>query len=119
SPADRKRIPRVAFSAMALVLVVGVIVGTSAGAPEPPDYTAVKDDEVLDAAISPAEAEALAKEAATTTTAAPIDEGPPGPFTGASDVVVDPAASVDPSLRAGRPMKVMIAGDSVGWSLGW
>jgi len=119
SPKDRQRIPRVAFSAMALVLVVGVIVGTSAGAPKPPDYTSVNDDEVLDAALSPAEAKALAAQAATTTTVAPIDEGPPGPFTGAADVVVDPAASVDPSLRAGRPMKVMIAGDSVGWSLGW
>lgn len=122
SPRDRKRIPRAAFSAMALVLVVGVIVGTSAGAPKPPDYTSVKDGEVLDAALgdmTPAEAEALKAQAATSTTVVPIDEGPPGPFTGAKDVVVDPAASVDPAVRLGRPMRVMIAGDSVGWSLGW
>jgi len=122
SPKDRRAIPRVAFSAMALVLVVGVIVGTSAGAPKEPDYASVKDEEVLDAALgdlTPAEAKALEAQAASTTTAVPIDEGPPGPFSGAKDIVVDPMASVDPSARLGRPMKVMIAGDSVGWSLGW
>ena len=116
------RIPRVAFSAMALVLVIGVIVGTSAGAPKEPDYASVSDDEVIDAALgdmSPAEARALEAAAASTTTAPPIDEGPPGPFTGAADVVVDPAASVDPALRLGRPLKIMVAGDSVGWSLAW
>jgi peptidoglycan/LPS O-acetylase OafA/YrhL len=117
-----RRIPRVAFSAMALLLVVGVIVGTSAGAPKEPGYASVSDQEALDASLgdlTPAQAAALRKEAAATTTAPPIDDGPPGPFTGADDVVVDPSASVDPSLRLGRPLKVMLAGDSVGWSLGW
>ncbi|WP_421119431.1 acyltransferase family protein [Aquihabitans daechungensis] len=115
------RIPNVAFSAMALLLVIGVVVGTSAGAPEEPDYASVSDEEVLDAALgdlTPAEADAL-REAAATSTTVPIDEGPPGPFTGAEEVVVDPAASVDPSLRLGRPLKIMVAGDSVGWSLAW
>jgi len=119
---EDRRIPRVAFSAMALILVVGVIVGTSAGAPKEPDYASVSDEEVLDAALgdlSPEEAAALRKEAAATTTAPPIDEGPPGPFTGAADVVVDPAASVPPAARLGRPLKVMVAGDSVGWSIAW
>jgi hypothetical protein len=116
------RIPRVAFSAMALVLVVGVIVGTSSGAPQEPDYAKVKDREVVDAALgdlSPAEKAALRKQAQSSTTVAPIDEGPPGPFTGATDVVVDPAASVGPAARLGRPLQVMVAGDSVGWSLAW
>ncbi len=120
-PTDR-RIPSVAFSAMALILVVGVIVGTSAGAPKEPDYASVSDKEVLDSALgdlTPAQAAALRKEAAATTTAPPIDEGPPGPFTGAPDVVVDPTASVPPAQRLGRPLKVMVAGDSVGWSIAW
>ncbi|WP_421121949.1 acyltransferase family protein [Aquihabitans daechungensis] len=119
---EDRRIPRVAFSAMALVLVVGVVVGTSAGAPKEPDYASVSDTEVLDAALgdlTPAEAAALRKQAAATTTAPPIDEGPPGPFTGADDVVVDPVASVPPAQRLGRPLKVMVAGDSVGWSIAW
>jgi peptidoglycan/LPS O-acetylase OafA/YrhL len=117
SPRDRRRVPRVAFSAMALVLVVGVVVGSAAGAPEEPEYASVTDEEAID--LSAAEEEQLRAEAATTTTAPPIDEGPPGPFTGAADVVVDPSASVDPSLRLGRPREIMVAGDSVGWSLAW
>jgi peptidoglycan/LPS O-acetylase OafA/YrhL len=117
SPRDRKRIPRAAFSAMALVLVVGVVVGTAAGAPKEPEYASVSDKEAVN--LSAAEEAKLRAEAATTTTAPPIDEGPPGPFTGVADVVVDPVASVNPSLRLGRPLKVMVAGDSVGWSLAW
>ncbi len=114
------RIPRVAFSAMALVLVVGVIVGTSAGSPDEPDYASVSDEEVLDAALgdlTPADEAELRN--APTTTVVPIDEGPPGPFTGAADPLVDPEASVDPAIRLGRPLQVMVAGDSVGWSLAW
>ncbi|MCU1371047.1 MAG: acyltransferase 3 [Ilumatobacteraceae bacterium] len=117
SPSDRRRIPRAAFSAMALVLVVGVVVGVAAGAPEEPEYTKVSDEEAI--GLSKAEEAKLRAEAAITTTAPPIDEGPPGPFTGAVDVVVDPVASVNPANRLGRPLKVMVAGDSVGWSLAW
>jgi peptidoglycan/LPS O-acetylase OafA/YrhL len=119
---EDRRIPRVAFSGMALVMVVGVIVGTSAGAPKEPDYAHVKDSEVVDAALgdlTPGEKEALRRKAEATTTVAPIDEGPPGPFTGAKDVLVDPNAQVPPAQRLGRPLKVMVAGDSVGWSIAW
>jgi hypothetical protein len=120
SPRTRPaRVPRVALSGLALVLVIGVIVGTSSGSPKEPEYASVSDKEVLDAALgnmTPAQEAALRK---TTSTTIPIDEGPPGPFTGAPSLVVDPTASVDPSLPFGRPLQVMVAGDSVGWSIAW
>ena len=115
----RSRVPSAAWSGMVVVLVVGVIVGTSAGAPPPPDYTNVKDQDVLKAALgnmTPEEEAALRR--TTSTTAVPVRDLP-GPFTSAPSVVVPPEANVDPSLRLGRPLRIMMAGDSVGWSIGW
>ncbi len=52
-------------------------------------------------------------------TTLPLPPGPPGPFNPDAAPLVDPAAAVDPFDLNGRPLRVMIAGDSVGWSLGW
>jgi peptidoglycan/LPS O-acetylase OafA/YrhL len=125
APAEPRRrrlpaLPGYATSGLAVALVVAVVVGTAVGAPPAPAYLKVTDAQALDAAGGKATAAELAamREAAQATTI-PIDEGPPGPFTGASSILVPSGASVDPSLRLGRPLKVMIAGDSVGWSIGW
>ncbi|WP_426570973.1 acyltransferase family protein [Aquihabitans sp. McL0605] len=118
-PDRTPRVPRAAWSAMAFLLVIGVVVGTSAGAPPAPTYASVSDKAVLDAAVGDISAAEEAKLLRTTSTTEPIDEGPPGPFTGARSLVVSPTASVDPSARLGRPLKVLLTGDSVGWSLGW
>ena len=117
--AEPGRVPRYALSGLALLVVIGIIIGTSAGAPKAPGYTSVSDKEVLNAALghmTPAEEAKLRR---TTSTTVPIDQGPPGPFTGAAHLVVDPSASVDPGLRLGRPLHIMVAGDSVGWSIAW
>lgn len=113
-------LPGPATSGLAVVAVVAVLVGTAAGSPPAPTYLKVTDAQALDAAGGKATAAELAamREAERATTI-PIDEGPPGPFTGAASILVPSGASVDPSLRLGRPLKVMIAGDSVGWSIGW
>jgi peptidoglycan/LPS O-acetylase OafA/YrhL len=114
----RPRVPAFAVSCLAVVLVIGVVVGTSAGAPRAPGYTSVKDDEVLEAALGDL-TEAQEEELLATTTPVPIEDSPPGPFTGADSVLVDLTASSDPSAVFGRPLKIMVAGDSVGWSVAW
>jgi peptidoglycan/LPS O-acetylase OafA/YrhL len=114
-----RTVPAWATSVGAVGVVVAVVVGTASGAPPAPTYLKVTDAEALDAAGGKATAAELKAMQAAERTTIPIDEGPPGPFTGASSILVPSAASVDPSLPLGRPLKVMIAGDSVGWSIGW
>ena len=111
-PSPRRLRPALSFGAVGVV--VAVVVAAAIGAPPAPDYTRVSDEEALEAALAGAEADAP-----TTTAPPPVDEGPPGPFSGLAGVDADPAAQVDPTTAFGRPLKVMIAGDSVGWSLGW
>ncbi|MEZ5137270.1 MAG: hypothetical protein R2711_00325 [Acidimicrobiales bacterium] len=103
-----------ALSLGAVGMVLAVVVASAVGAPPAPDYTRVSDQDALDAALAGADAAAP-----STTAPPPVDEGPPGPFSGLAGVDADPTAQVDPTAAFGRPLKVMIAGDSVGWSLGW
>ncbi|MFN8017015.1 MAG: acyltransferase family protein [Acidimicrobiales bacterium] len=112
------RLPGFAMPAFAVVGVAAAIFSTGIGAPKAPNYTRVTDQQALDAALGnvTAEDEAAFRRSTTTTL---VDHGPPGPLTGARTLVVDPKAQTDPALRLGRPLKVMMAGDSVGWSIGW
>jgi hypothetical protein len=116
-PAGRSVRP--AWAVGSVALTVAVVVGVAVGAPRAPDYTRVSDEEALAAALGPITSEEEAALRQSTSTTVPVDEGPPGPLSEAPTMVVDPVAAVDPAARSGRPMKVMIAGDSVGWSLGW
>ena len=52
-------------------------------------------------------------------TTLPLPPGPVGPFSETVTALVPPDDAVDPYDPHGRSLRVMIAGDSVGWSLGW
>jgi peptidoglycan/LPS O-acetylase OafA/YrhL len=121
SPGTLGRSMRPAWAIGGVAATLAVVIGVAVGAPPAPDYTRVSDEQALAAALGPmtAEEEAALRSSASSTTTVPVDEGPPGPLSEAPSLVVDPAATLDPAARAGRPLKVMIAGDSVGWSLGW
>jgi len=114
-----------------------IVVGTS-GATPVPGYMEVSDAEAAAGALSTASGFAqrptgepvnritttvpeLAPVPTTTppSTTLPLPEGPPGPFAADAPSLVDPRAAIDPYEVNGRPLRVMIAGDSVGWSLGW
>jgi peptidoglycan/LPS O-acetylase OafA/YrhL len=117
------RLPWPVAPVVAVLVVVGSVTAITSGAPAAPEYTRVSDEDAL-AAVLGDDFDPTATTASTvpptTTTTSPLNPGPPGPFTGrAVTYVVRPAASVDPAVRLGRPLKVMIAGDSVGWSLAW
>jgi len=122
--------------------VTALIVGCAAGAPAAPSYVKVSDSDAVASALSakssfgpdsgsdrrtggaPRSDVRNASNATTTTSTAPgptvtSPPLPPGPFDSASPLLVDPGAKGDPSGVRGRPLQVMIAGDSVGWSLGW
>ena len=137
---------RVAAGALAITGVVGLVVGVAAGAPPKPTLLSVTDREVESVALAPSSGfddlgPAPSTSAPTTTAAAPTTttaagattssvvgvapdpraappDLPPGPFPAAADVVVRTPAS-DGTAALGRPLRVMVAGDSVGWSVAW
>ncbi|MCB0964819.1 MAG: acyltransferase, partial [Acidimicrobiales bacterium] len=113
-----RRLAPVALSTAAIVGVVGVISVSAAGAPPAPDTTRVSDREALESAIGDISAEEEAQLLAATTTTAPAEVVPPGPFAG-QPVEIDPTASANPLEVFGRPLRVLVLGDSVAWSLGW
>lgn len=133
-------VPRLARTSTAIVAVVGVIVLGAAGAPASPSYLRVSDTEAAAGALATSSgfgpdrgvAQLAAVRAIAPPTSAPPSTAPgeitvpttapaypPGPFDATADVLVDPSATADPIGVSGRPMQIMIAGDSVGWSLGW
>ncbi len=143
-PAEKRpnRVPQFAAWSAAAVVVVGVLVGSSIDTPPPPTYLTVSDDDVLQAALRPPSAPPLrgrgaprpgspATSSPSAIPLAPDEDGPdvspaptaptaaPGPFDPREPLVVDPAADADPAAVHGRPLRVMVAGDSVAWSLGW
>ncbi len=129
-------LPGFAASGIAVVAVVAVLAVSSEGAPSEPNYLTVSDDEALASVQAPPPPPppdraagapsttgrpapapvAPAASGAPPTTAVP---GPSGPFDAAAPMVVDPEATADPAALRGRPLRVMVAGDSVAWSLGW
>lgn len=113
----RPPVPRLVAPSLAVAMVVGVVVTTSAGAPPPPDYTTVSDAEALRSAIEPMTAKEEAALRATTTAPPPVEAGPPGPFAKGDTLVIDPSASADPRALRDSTFKVLVTGDSVGWSL--
>jgi peptidoglycan/LPS O-acetylase OafA/YrhL len=123
SVARSRRLPAPVLPVVAVLAVVGSVTALAAGAPAAPEYTKVSDEEAL-AAVLGDDIDLSAPPSTTipptTTTTTPLDPGPPGPFTGvAEEAFVAPDLQVDPALRLGRPLRVMIAGDSAGWSLAW
>jgi peptidoglycan/LPS O-acetylase OafA/YrhL len=129
----------VAFRFGVAVLLCGALIAasTSGGAPAP-SYLAVSDAEAAENALD--SSSGFGDDGATSgsrisitqptgipaTTAAtvpattlPVPPGPPGPFPAEVAPLVSPVAAVDPFDVHDRPLRVMIAGDSVGWSLGW
>jgi len=127
------RKPVLSFGAVGVVAVLVTV--TAIGAPAAPEYATLSDDEANAAALAPPttsvqppggsnggpSAEGPTVTAATTavTTTIPIDGGSPGPFSEAPSMVVDPVAQGDPASIHDRALKVLLVGDSVGWSLGF
>jgi len=130
---------------MAVVGVVGLLVVVAVGAPPKPSLLSVTDDQVAAVALqkgsrfttTPDELTSTTRPSAassTTTTAAskakldpvgvPTDPSlqpgplPPGPFV-ATDPLLVRTPAPDPTAVFGRPLRVMVAGDSVGWSIAW
>jgi peptidoglycan/LPS O-acetylase OafA/YrhL len=136
---------RAAAGALGVIGVVGLVVGVAAGAPPKPALLSVTDDEVESVALAP-DSGFSDLEPTSSTTAPPTTQAStstsladplggdvvgvspdpstvvaasvPGPFPSSGDVVVRTAAS-DGSAALGRPLRVMVAGDSVGWSVAW
>jgi hypothetical protein len=125
--------PTAAFASVAAV--AGLLVATSAGSPPPPDYLTVDDGDVTEQVLSTdgfatgrgaRGAEATPTTPSTTTppdaaaAGAPpvVDPGPNPPFDPEASVVVD-VLDRSPSQVFDRPLRVVIVGDSVGWSIGW
>ncbi len=116
-----------------------VVVSTSGGQPVP-SYMKVSDREAAAGALDESSSfgstdpDAVTNRITTTVptdgpdhltapaapgTTLPLPAGPLGPFAPEAPPLVDHRAAVDPFDLNGRPLRVMIAGDSVGWSLGW
>jgi peptidoglycan/LPS O-acetylase OafA/YrhL len=127
----------VQFGVGALGVCATILVGT-AGATPVPGYMKVSDEEAAAGALEtssgfsdlpdgePTNRITTTEPVGDTTTAAPVPSttlplppGPPGPFPAEAPSLIDPSAAVDPYEINGRPLRIMIAGDSVGWSLGW
>jgi hypothetical protein len=108
------------------VAVVGaILVTTSAGAPAPPSYATTSDKTAVDAALAIGHP---VKRVRRTIVAPKVVEQPgqepkvvvpPGPFDAKAPILVDPKAAADPMAVHGRRLRVMLTGDSVGWTLGW
>ncbi|MBX3313089.1 MAG: acyltransferase family protein [Actinobacteria bacterium] len=49
----------------------------------------------------------------------PLDPGPAPPFDPAASVVVSVRDDIRPSSVFGRPLRTILVGDSVGWSIAW
>ncbi|QXC61090.1 acyltransferase [Aquihabitans sp. G128] len=110
------------------VLVLAIVVATTAGAPKPPNYLRATDDQVAAAALAPerslpptsATTSTTADPATTTAPLAPSDPGPgDGPFDQRLPLLVPPGTLPQDVAPGTPPLRVMVAGDSVGWSLGW
>jgi len=122
----RGRVLRPAALATAVAVTVGVLWWSGRGAEPEPDYLAVDDEEVIDAALATGgfsgvgETTTTAPEPTPTTSPVedePIDPGDRPPFDPtATEVVRGP--SRDPGSVFGRPLRVVVFGDSVAWSFG-
>lgn len=132
------RVPAVIQLGMGVVGVFALIMFGTAGATPVPDYMRVSDAEAAAGALRRSSAFAQAPSGEPTnriTTTVPSETVPPttvppsttlplppgraGPFPADEPVLIDSYAAVDPYEVFGRPLRIMIAGDSVGWSLGW
>ncbi len=120
--AVKARVPAPARSFLAVGLVAVVVTVAASGSPEPPGYLTVSDKEAVDAALAApttvTEPAVTGPTMATSSTSTPTNVIP-GPFDAAAAVVIDPGAQIDAATVRGRPLRVMVAGDSVGWSLAW
>lgn len=110
-------------AALSVAVVAAVVAGAAIGAPPEPELLLVSDEEARSVALDPTSGfTPLAADDTTTTTVGSADPtvttAPVGPFASTVDPVVrHPAA--DPMAVFGRPLRIMVAGDSVGWSLAW
>lgn len=139
---------RPAATFLSVAAVGGVLVGTAAGAPPPPDYLSVDDEVVVEDALSsdgfttdgdggtatgrrvtPSPADGTTttvdpfrnpvRDAEAEAGPPPLDPGPAPPFDPTAPVVVEVQRDLRPSAVFQRPMRTVIVGDSVGWSMGW
>jgi len=112
----RSPLPARAAAALGLAVTVAVVALPSVGSPPPPAYLRTSDQAALDQALAPASASG-----GPTTTAGPTTTVGPdavGPFDASAPLVVPAGAQADPAAIHGRPLKVLLTGDSVAWSLG-
>jgi peptidoglycan/LPS O-acetylase OafA/YrhL len=142
---SRRRPGAGALGVIGMIGVVGLVVGVAAGAPPKPALLSVTDDEVESVALATdsgfsdlgptSSTTAPPTTRAVTSTTVASAPGPdlvgvtpdpstvapasaPGPFSPTGDVVVRTPAG-DGAAALGRPLRVMVAGDSVGWSVAW
>ncbi|MCU1496056.1 MAG: hypothetical protein JWM47_9 [Acidimicrobiales bacterium] len=124
-----------AGGAVAVVLVV--VMMTTVGAPAQPSYLSVTDSQAAEAAMAPSalasSVSPRARAASSTTTptnphatpaaatAGPAGRlrTPDGPLDRWVPALVDAGTIPQPDPEGTPPVRVMLAGDSVGWSLGW
>jgi peptidoglycan/LPS O-acetylase OafA/YrhL len=109
-----RRRPAALVPAAAVMAVAVLAVVVAVGAPPAPAYLRV-DDRAVEQALAGVDRSASPS---TTTTAVGAPTAA-GPFDAGAPALVDPTATGDPTAVHGRTLRVMIAGDSVGWSLGW
>ncbi len=118
-------------ASLSIGAVVVVLAASAVAAPAKPGLLTVSDDQVRAVALDPSSNFTSRPDDATPSTSAPAvvtptvpaastttSTLPPGPFAAAVQPVVrNPAA--DPQAVFGRPLRIMVTGDSVGWSLAW
>jgi peptidoglycan/LPS O-acetylase OafA/YrhL len=113
--------PSYALAGVSIIAVLAVVTGTSIGAPAPPSYLRSTDRAALAGALAPAFS--TGGRPATTRPLSAMSAAPdasnPGPFSRSGPLLIDPSASVRAGSVRGRPLRVLVTGDSVGWTLAW
>jgi hypothetical protein len=96
-----------------IALTAVVVLAATAGATKEPDFLHVSDSAASAVALRPAKPPPAA---ITVPSTVPTTVAPPTVPGGTTPPTVPPT-TLPPSL--GRPVRIMVTGDSVGWSLGW
>ena len=108
-------LPSWSLGGVAIIAVVVAVTLPAAGAPKAPSYLRTSDKEALAIALAPP-TRRLPVDSSTTTSVVVV--GAPGPLPASAPLVVPADATVDPAAPFGRPLRVLVTGDSVAWSLG-
>ncbi|HEY4375630.1 MAG TPA: acyltransferase, partial [Acidimicrobiales bacterium] len=111
--ADRPDALRRMVPVAGIALTAVIVLAATAGATKEPDFLHVSDSAASAVALRPAKPPpaAITVPSTVATTVAPAT------VPGITAPPTVPPTTLPPSL--GRPVRIMVTGDSVGWSLGW